>query len=380
MAKHRASGDTFFHGAINAALGFDSVNAPMSDLRPDAFADLATGGPMVPLQQHALYAKALNRMGRLCETVDLVADGQAIGAVQVVWRDMGPLGIQGLIPRGPGFDGGTPEQQAQALRNLTGQGLRMIEAEAPCPALPLAGYTQVMTPGHIAELSLSGSKAERRARAHPKWRASLKKAESADLMLRTQPFRGQPGHWLLDREAAARKTKGYHGLPLVLPLALGQVDPQALRLFWAERAGVPVAGMLFARHGSVATYLTGWTGPVGRGTCAHHLLLTTAGDWLAARGHQRLDLGQVDTDGAAGLARFKIGTGAQVKPLGGSWLRLPFCGHPRKVRSGIVAAKPLDPANRSLNSPAHHDENDPRTLRTSRPAHDRAAAHDRPRS
>jgi len=27
---------------------------------------------------------------------------------------------------------------------------------------------------------------------------------------------------------------------------------------------------------------------------------------------------------APGLARFKIGTGAEVRPLGGSWLRVPW--------------------------------------------------------
>jgi hypothetical protein len=352
----------------------------MTKLRPDAFADLALAGPPRPLQQHPLYARALGLMGCLTETVELRVDDLRLGQVQVVWRDLGPLGLQGLIPRGPVFDTGSLIQQAGALRALTGQGLRMIEAEAPTPALALAGYVQVMTPAHMAELSLRGDKAERRARAHPKWRASLARAEAAGLALRTQPFRGQPGHWLIDREAASRKAKGYRGLPAVLPLALGQADPNALRVFWAEQDGEPVAGMLFARHGVVATYLTGWTGAAGREACAHHLLLMTAGDWLAARGHVRLDLGQVDTHAAPGLARFKIGSGAAVRSLGGSWLRLPFCGRPRKVRAGKTGPKPLHPSDTLFTLPAAHDKDDPRTLRTPRPADDRAAAHHRPRA
>ncbi|SMY07631.1 FemAB family protein [Flavimaricola marinus] len=335
---------------------------------------------MLPLQQHPLYGKAVGLMGRHSEIVPLCANGADLGEAQIVWRDMGPLGIQGLLPRGPQFEAGTPDQQAEALRSLSGHGLRMIEAEAPHPALRAAGYVQVLTPAHMAELPLDGTKADRRARAHPKWRASLRKAEAAGLKLRTQPYRGQPGHWLLDREAAARKTKGYHGLPAVLPLALGQADPNALRMFWAEKAGEPVAGMLFVRHGQVATYLTGWTGQDGRNCCAHHLLMMTAADWLAARGHRRLDMGQVDTRAASGLARFKIGSGAAVRALGGSWLRLPFCGRPRKVHTGKAMSKPLNPLDTPFSSLAAHDKNDPRTLRKPRPADDRAAANDRSRS
>jgi hypothetical protein len=36
-----------------------------------------------------------------------------------------------------------------------------------------------------------------------------------------------------------------------------------------------------------------------------------------------LDLGTVDTENAPGLARFKIGSGAQIRSLGGTWLRIP---------------------------------------------------------
>jgi hypothetical protein len=35
-----------------------------------------------------------------------------------------------------------------------------------------------------------------------------------------------------------------------------------------------------------------------------------------------MELGLVDTDSGANLARFKLGTGAVTRPLGGTWGRL----------------------------------------------------------
>jgi lipid II:glycine glycyltransferase (peptidoglycan interpeptide bridge formation enzyme) len=98
------------------------------------------------------------------------------------------------------------------------------------------------------------------------------------------------------------------------------------RLFVASASEAPLAAMLFLRHGPIATYHIGWSGDSGRRCHAHALLLTHAADWLAQRGHALLDLGTVDTEAGAGLARFKIGAGAQVRALGGSWLRLPGLG------------------------------------------------------
>jgi hypothetical protein len=48
--------------------------------------------------------------------------------------------------------------------------------------------------------------------------------------------------------------------------------------------------------------------------------------WLASKGVQSLELGQVDTVKAAGLARFKLGVGADLRPLGGTYLWWPPLG------------------------------------------------------
>jgi lipid II:glycine glycyltransferase (peptidoglycan interpeptide bridge formation enzyme) len=85
-----------------------------------------------------------------------------------------------------------------------------------------------------------------------------------------------------------------------------------------------LAAMLFLRHDPVVTYHLGWTGIQGRKWGLHHRLLMAAANHFAHAGLSRMDLGTVDTEQSAGLARFKIGSGALVRPLGGTWLRLPF--------------------------------------------------------
>jgi hypothetical protein len=62
---------------------------------------------------------------------------------------------------------------------------------------------------------------------------------------------------------------------------------------------------------------------------------------LARRGITRLDLGTLDTEAAPGLARFKLGSGAAARALGGTWLWWPpLARGARLVRS--LAPNPMD--------------------------------------
>jgi lipid II:glycine glycyltransferase (peptidoglycan interpeptide bridge formation enzyme) len=128
-----------------------------------------------------------------------------------------------------------------------------------------------------------------------------------------------------------RRTRRYRSAGAVLARAIGEHVPDALVLLCAETGHGKrdiIAAMLFARHGASATYLIGATSDRGRTTCAHHLILATACDLLRGEGVGWIDLGQIDTEANPGLARFKLGAGARLHPLGGSWLRLPFAASP----------------------------------------------------
>lgn len=304
------------------------------------------------LPQHPLFAAALARLGAPPERIDTPD-----GPVTLVLRRIGPLRLAAAL-RAPPLSG-------EALRRLRRRGLRLCEPDRLLadgelgddlshgspgaggppdgrwrdggrhsggpdnsrdrPACPLrqAGFRQVITPAHVAELPLGGDARDRRARMQGKWRNRLNRAERAGLAVRDLPFAGAPADWLVAREGEMRRARRYRTLHPDVARAWAAADPGAARLFLALEDDGPVAGMLFLVHGAAASYHMGWSGPAGRAAGAHHLLLARAADWLADSGVLSIDLGTVDTEGTPGLARFKTGAGARIRPLGGSWMALP---------------------------------------------------------
>jgi len=280
----------------------------------------------MPLSQHPMFAAALTGCGHHADVYSLRQGSRRLGQVLLVRRRFGPFGRVALASRGPVWQNlVSVGDRVDALRALRGKGLRLIEAEAAdCHALRASGFRAVTTPAHVAELDLQGGPAAIRARTQGKWRNRMSQADRAGVTVRSLPFRGEADHWLLKQEAAQRRLKHYAALPAALTAVYARVNPGMARLFVAERDGAQLAAMLFLRHGPVVTYQIGWSGEEGRAVSAHHLMLMLAADWFAARGHLRLDLGSVDSEAAPGLARFKLGSGAQMRALGGSWLRLPI--------------------------------------------------------
>ncbi|MEJ8560392.1 GNAT family N-acetyltransferase [Yoonia sp. GPGPB17] len=265
----------------------------------------------LPLQQHPFFAAALARLGRQVAFVDL--DGAApVLTVQQFGQHM--------TSRGPIWH----ENRNQDGLHRTD--LRMINADTPQDAtLRAAGFRRVMTNAYVAELDLT-TRADERSRAlKPKWRNAWRAAQSAPLFLAEQRYNINTHAWLLQADLAQQRSKRFRGLPHDLINAYAVATPRAVRVLIAYEGDTPVAGMLFLLHAPVATYHIGWTNARGRALCAHHRMIMQAADDLAERGYCRLDLGLVDTDTSPGLARFKIGTGAKVRPLGGTWLRIPGC-------------------------------------------------------
>jgi lipid II:glycine glycyltransferase (peptidoglycan interpeptide bridge formation enzyme) len=120
--------------------------------------------------------------------------------------------------------------------------------------------------------------------------------------------------------------------------ALAGADPGAGRLFTARGPDGPIAAMLFFRHGRTATYQVGWSDAAGRAASAGPVLMWHAMLALQATGAEMIDLGLADPRTAPGLARFKLGTGAGLRALGGSWLA--SCALPRRKRPVARALVP----------------------------------------
>ncbi len=203
---------------------------------------------------------------------------------------------------------------------------RLVNAEDAGAALALQkrGYAAILTPAHVAELDLSPPLPELRKALHGKWRNRLTAAQrrlAQGHKLAHRAFDPARDDWLLEAETAQQRTRRYRGYPPALTRVMHEVEPKALRLFTLHERCDPIAAMLFVRHGTTATYHIGWNSPEGRKLSAHHLLIWEAIRALRGRGVQMLDLGTVETERSAGLARFKLGAGARARPLGGTWLR-----------------------------------------------------------
>ena len=280
-----------------------------------------------PLQQSRLYANALTRLGAGAIWPDLPG-----GRILALARRMPVLGRVALVSR-PGPD--LPPD----LRRALGVKALIVNAASPAQgaALARAGFLRLAGGRTIAELSLDGTFDDWRARMDGKWRNRLRHAERQGLDLRAARMPPNPNHWLFHKEAAQQAAQGYRNLPPALIAAMA-AEPGAVTLFTARAAGRIVAAMLFARHGTGASYLIGWSDAAGRAASAHNLLLWRAMCDLQAAGVRAIDLGCCDSR-TPGLARFKLGSGARARNSGGTW-----------VETGALA--PLHAVLRILRRPA----------------------------
>ncbi len=268
-----------------------------------------------PLQQHSRFAAALTALGQkpllldrsdLCKPQLLVLRRKISGAL--------PLAMVSRMP---------VDDAASDLRTLAqtlGRSPVILSPDSPCPQFGQLGAVPLMTPATVAEIDLSAPQEARRASLHQKWRNRLKQAERSRLRIARQNMPTDPDHWLLQADKAQRRVRGYRTWPAALTLAFARANPGHAKLFTAFDNRDPVAAMLFLAHAPGATYHVGFSTDRGRRLSAHNLILWTAANWLADKGCTRLELGLLDTANAPGLARFKLGSGASSRRLGGTWL------------------------------------------------------------
>jgi len=118
------------------------------------------------------------------------------------------------------------------------------------------------------------------------------------------------------------RSRKYRSYPTALLARYAAETPGSALIFEAYDRGHLCGAILVLRHGAGASYQTAWSDARGRALGAARVLLDHAAHWLQKKAHKTFDLGYVETDHAPGLARFKLGTGATLRPLGGTWLRL----------------------------------------------------------
>jgi len=151
----------------------------------------------------------------------------------------------------------------------------------------------------------------------------LARGEDSKLKLAVTQMPCTPDHWLLMAEQAQASARRYRALPLWITRAWATLHPKDAVLIEARMGGDLVAGMVFLRHGEVVSYHISHATAQGKAAEAHRLMLWRAALYFSKRGVGRLDLGLIDADMSPGLARFKQGTGADIRVLGGTWISLP---------------------------------------------------------
>ncbi|ASM72111.1 MULTISPECIES: GNAT family N-acetyltransferase [Roseobacteraceae] len=262
-----------------------------------------------PLIQSAAFEAAL----RACGEAPVRLDCGTLMLRRKLW------GVPvAMLPRAPMTD---PARTLAHARDLT-RGPVLVSPLTPL-ALSVHGALPMVSPASQALISLQTDTGAMRAALHGKWRNRLKHGEKAGLRVQCHPLPRRSDHWLLHADAAQQRERGYRSVPVPLTLGYAATTPRAAILFEAFQGPDPVAALLILRHGATATYHIGHTTHAGRAVSAHTLLMWTAMCWCADHGHHWLDLGLIQTGTAAGLARFKLGTGAHVRSLGGTWLHWP---------------------------------------------------------
>ena len=319
---------------------------------------LPDGAP-VPMQQHPFYGRACTAMGSRVITLCTGPPKDPLARAQVLLRRWPLFGDFALLARGPAWAPGTSQatmrQGTEALIRHLRRDCRGVMATCePVEGLdPLAGagLLPMVTPGGQARLALSAPD-DMLSRQHGKWRNRLRRAQDGPLRVDHAPLPDVADHWLLLREEAQSRRRGYRRLPIRFTQAWRHVNgPRATRLFTARYGKTPVAAMLFLLHGRSASYHIGWSDELGRQCNAHALLLWQAARWLQARGYAWLDLGTLDTETTPGLARFKLGSGATPFQMGTTCLDAPgaralarLCGHGPVITRPATStpARPLE--------------------------------------
>ncbi len=266
----------------------------------------ATDAAKAGLQQSWTYGEVLLTMGKSVHRI--ARDGKPHGQ----WVTRRLLGGRRLAVamRGP-MDGQLPPKRA--LKNALEMPRASLLLAAPDDG-ETARSRAMMTGGTMARLALQDDPEVQLAMMHGKWRNRLRAATPVPV----HRFDRDAGvlAQLIAHDLDQQKRQNYRALPPEFLITWAQIAPQDMAILAIQKQGVLAAGMVFLRHGVGVTYQLGWAGAWARKNHAHNLLLWHAMQLFANEGARFIDLGLLDTERAPGLARFKLGAGAEALKLG----------------------------------------------------------------
>ncbi len=285
-----------------------------------------------PLQQDWAYGASMAALGVPVLRASVEADGQPVALAQFMLRRWGSVASVALCSRGPVWlqDISAADKArvyAELKRSMPKAGwglhLHMVSPEETDAAQQgLRSLRRVMSGYATVMLDLRQDLSDLRASLTSKWRGRLASAENSELSVHRVGTNAGQYRWLLDQQQSMGAQRGFASLPLPfydLYVPSRQQPSQTVLTLRADLGRDRVAAMMFLLHGRAATYQVGWANDLGRQTHAHNLLLWRGVEELQKRGIQRLDLGGINTERSAGIARFKMSTGGAVHILTGTY-------------------------------------------------------------
>lgn len=177
---------------------------------------------------------------------------------------------------------------------------------------------RMMTSGYTtAWVDLRATPEILRGNLRSNWRNALAQAETDAPKIRDDRRQREVENFIAGylRDRRAQKYSGPSG---ILVRRLADTFKKDTFLLQALDHGDVIAASLFLRHGASATYYLSWTTKLGRERNAGHLLLWQGMTRLRDAGVKWLDLGGMDAR-TPGLARFKLGVGADAVTYSGTW-------------------------------------------------------------
>jgi len=283
------------------------------------------------LQQDWAYGACMKALGVAVLRAQVMHNHRTVALAQFIVRKWAGVLNVALCGRGPvwlvDLSGAEKAQVYAAIkRSMPLKGVRCVlvsPEEEASQALGLSAWRRVMTGYSTVMLDIAQPMEDLRAQLEGRWRTNLASAEQSELSVHRVGTNPGQYRWLLDADLQQRAQRNLEGLPLAffdLYAKARQVPAKTILTMRADVGRDRVAGMLFLIHGEAATYEVGWSNDAGRELHAHHLVLWHAIEELKARGVRWLDLGGVNTQRSAGVARFKIRTGGRVLTLAGTYI------------------------------------------------------------
>lgn len=278
----------------------------------EGLADLAKA----PMGQRWVYGEVHASLGGNTHRAVIYDSGNPVAICQCLSRKFAGFLNTSLATRGPVWIAQCNKPKA----------LNLIRRSSPLayPRVQLftANHSMrlvpIMTPATHALLNLPVE----RKNLHGKWRNCLKKAENSGLRCRHIACTENALLDVLKADHQQQIDKSYRALPAEFSLQWQRISTKDFRLITASKNRKNVATALFILHGNTATYHIAQTSTSGRELSAQRLVLWRAFTDFTKQGIEQIDLGQIDTVNAAGLARFKLGTGAKANQFGSTVLAI----------------------------------------------------------